>query len=164
MEALQVLDSIWIPISLDLTFLHNIEVTGWGDWYPLGSGQTRDGCPIELSQPLITADDFIDEWVMAEWGSWEDHGMPLEGHVVNILEREPKHVLRINTFSEIGELVQSLGSNTAGLNYEDENGNQELHFDDGLVVNLPDLYVEMSGEVIGRLRKLERDFLAGADL
>jgi len=164
-EAQELRDSLWTPVSLDLDFLHDIEVTGWaGDWYGVGSGQARDGYPIVgLSEPLITATDFVDEWIMAEYGSWEDHGMPEEGHVVNILDREPKYILQINAFSEIGDLIMSLSSNTAGLNYGDATGEQEIIFDD-LTVSLPELYGDMSSEVISRLRQLERDFLAGADL
>jgi len=129
-DAQIVRDSLFVPIEIYLNkifdtpaipAIHDMtaERTS-GDVDAIISGSPE--FDVTLNE-IITPQEFVEEWIMAEEGSWEDHGSPEAGHVYNYLKREPLDILSIREASELRELLYSLGSNTAGLTYEIADGN-----------------------------------------
>jgi len=157
-DAQLVRDVLWEPVELDLTFLRDVEIIGadvpeWGlqpqryDTYTLEEHKAGD---------FITPIDFVNEWIMAEWGSYEDHDEPNEGHVVNILQRPPLHILNIDTAPELEDLRISLGSNTAGLNQT--YAGQGYAYIEGLRVEFPEIYGDMKSAVFRQFNRIQQEF------
>jgi len=160
-ESRRALDSL-IATEIDLSFLKDtkIEATERNASNSWGLGQDTITLERPVAGDYISSDDFISEWIMAEWGSFEDHEEPKEGHVVNVLQRSEEKLI-IKTAKDLKLLSRSIGGCTMGLNYDHEGEHEtSLEFDDGTIVDIKfsDVYGEMSSRLARRLYKLEKDF------
>lgn len=63
------------------------------------------------------SEKFKHEWIMREWGSYEDHSKA-ENHVVSIIERSPKNFVVARDIVERDALIKSASYVSVG--YDDD--------------------------------------------
>lgn len=165
-DAQNIRDILWKPIEFDLSFLSKVKIEAT-ERPPYGVSYFPDRLQTyTLDYPVagdyISIANFISEWIMAEWGSYEDHEEPEEGHVVNVLQRSNEELL-INTAEDLRLLISSIGGCTAGFNYDvDGNYETEITLDDApgiiVIIKFSEVYGEMSSQLFIRLHKLTQEF------
>lgn len=165
-DAQNVRDTLWESIEFDLSFLSKVKIEAierppYGTSYFPSRLQTYT-LEYPVAGDYINIADFISEWIMAEWGSYEDHEEPEEGHAVNVLQRSNEKLL-INTVEDLRLLLSSISGCTAGFNYDvDGNFETEITLDDvpgmTVIIKFSEVYGEMSSQLFMRLHKLEQEF------